>query len=68
MPIYEYVCPGCGQPFEKRVSFSQADDPQPCPQCGNSHARRQISLVGSFSTGKSSGGSYAAAPSCGPVG
>jgi len=23
MPLYEYVCPDCGQEFEKRMSFSQ---------------------------------------------
>ena len=68
MPIYEYVCPQCGQPFEKRVSFSEADERQTCPHCGNRHARRQISLIGGV-TGSGSGGSLRApAPSCGPVG
>lgn len=66
MPIYEYLCPECGHPFEKRVGFSQADDPQTCPACGYEKATKQISLIGaaSVSGGSSSGGGAA----CGPVG
>ena len=25
MPLYEYECKTCGEKFEKRLSFSQAD-------------------------------------------
>jgi putative FmdB family regulatory protein len=68
MPIYEYICPGCGHPFEKRVGFSQSDDPQTCPECGNKHARRQISLVGGFTSGGQAGSRVTPPPACGPVG
>jgi putative FmdB family regulatory protein len=51
MPIYEYNCPGCGKPFEKRVGFAEADERQECPHCGNKHARRQLSLIASTRTG-----------------
>ncbi|HEC22836.1 MAG TPA: zinc ribbon domain-containing protein [Chloroflexi bacterium] len=68
MPIYEYTCPSCGHSFEKRVSFSQADDPQPCPSCGNRRARKQISLIGGTSSGGGSRTHTPAAPSCSPVG
>lgn len=67
MPVYEYVCPQCGNTFEKRVSFSDSDKRQPCPQCGNEHARRRISLIGGVSGG-SSQTAVSAAPACGPVG
>ena len=67
MPIYEYACPDCGHAFEKRVGFSDSDNAQPCPVCGNSEAHRQISLIGRTSTGSSSTG-YSAASNCGPVG
>jgi len=67
MPIYEYTCPGCGTEFDKRVGFSQADEKQECPQCGNQHARRQLSLIGMTST-SSGGGRVTTAPACGPVG
>ena len=67
MPIYEYTCPQCGTPFEKRVSFSAADDAQDCPNCGNSHAKRQISLIGGTSGGSQTG-SISSTTNCGPVG
>ena len=44
MPLYEYDCPGCGQPFEKRVSMSQADA-VPCPNCGGTHTKRKLSRI-----------------------
>ena len=67
MPIYEYICPACGHPFEKRVGFADADKPQPCPACGHAKATKQISLIGRASTG-SGGTSVNTAPACGPVG
>ena len=67
MPIYEYVCPGCGHPFEKRVAFSEADRPQSCPLCGHEKATKQISLVAHHSSGSSTAGLSAGA-ACGPVG
>jgi putative FmdB family regulatory protein len=67
VPIYEYVCPECGHPFEKRVSFAEADDAQSCPKCGHERAMKQISLVARRSAG--SGGAEAlSANACGPVG
>ena len=44
MPIYEYECKkeDCGHQFEELLSFSQSDDPQVCPVCGNP-ARKLIS-------------------------
>jgi putative FmdB family regulatory protein len=44
MPIYEYDCPGCGQPFEKRVRMDDADQVE-CPQCGNHHPKRRLSRI-----------------------
>lgn len=43
MPLYEYVCQACGKPFEKLLGFSQADQPQVCPSCGETHSRRKLS-------------------------
>ncbi len=43
MPLYEYVCQSCGAPFEKLTSFAQADQPQTCPKCGDTHSRRKLS-------------------------
>jgi len=50
MPIYEYVCVNCGQKFEMRRSFSQADEPATCPACGGQHIRRLLSAFMAFSS------------------
>lgn len=44
MPLYEYDCPGCAQPFEKRVSMSDADSVE-CPNCGSKHPKRRLSRI-----------------------
>ena len=46
MPIYEYCCPKCGNEFELMRPFSKADDPAPCPKCGQ-NAEKLISGFGS---------------------
>lgn len=68
MPIYEYTCPACGSTFEKRVGFSESDQPQKCPKCGNEHARRHVSLIGGMSGGSSRPAASSAPAACGPVG
>ena len=42
MPIYEYLCSGCGAQFESIRTVSRADDPINCKLCG-APASRQIS-------------------------
>ena len=34
MPVYEYLCGGCG-PFTDIHPMSDYEKPQPCPDCGN---------------------------------
>ncbi len=41
MPIYEFICEGCGS-FEERRSFEEAGNPAVCPECGSA-ARRVYS-------------------------
>ncbi len=48
MPIYEYRCPHCDHKFDLLRSFSQAEDPPPCPECAT-EAKRLISRFSSFS-------------------
>jgi putative FmdB family regulatory protein len=50
MPIYEYVCVDCHNKFDARRSFSQADDPLPCPECGGDHIRRLLSTFFALSS------------------
>ena len=49
MPLYEYTCGTCKNRFEKLRSFSEMDEPAPCPDCG-SESRRQLSVFMLFST------------------
>ena len=45
MPIYEYLCQGCG--FGKDVLQKLSDAPlTDCPQCGKDQYRKQISAAG----------------------
>ena len=45
MPIYEYLCQGCG--FGKDVLQKLSDAPlTDCPQCGKHQYRKQISAAG----------------------
>ena len=66
MPLYEFVCDECGQPFELLVGFSQADEAHKCPGCGGRQTHRKMS---SFAMGGSSSNGSAAlssAPACSP--
>jgi len=56
MPVYEYLCPKCGTPFELRRLFSEADKPALCPKC-NAKAEKLISNFASKT------GSYLQSPS-----
>lgn len=45
MPIYEYLCQGCG--FGKDVLQKLSDAPlTDCPECGKDQYRKQISAAG----------------------
>ena len=63
MPIYEYVCKKCCQPFEVLVR----DDEKPtCPHCGSTNLTKQFSIPSAHSQGDgslSAGGSSKPAPS-----
>ena len=55
MPIFEYLCDGCGAKFEKLVRRS--DDATLCPSCGDSHVTTQYSTFAASTTKESSMGS-----------
>lgn len=42
MPIYEYVCRGCGSSFEKLVR--RFDEAASCPQCASAAVEKQLSV------------------------
>ena len=43
MPMYEFVCPECGQRFERLVSAGTQREG--CPECGAAGAERVLSTV-----------------------
>ncbi len=63
MPMYEYECQTCGEKFEMRRGFSDADDDITCPKCGAQNVKRAMSLFASGGGG--SGASCTPAPSGG---
>ena len=67
MPMYEFDCPTCGQPFEELVRSSEVVKDVVCPSCGSHKVKRRLSLFAS----KASGGSAysgASEASCAPTG
>jgi len=50
MPIYEYECNQCGEPFDKMVRFSEANQIPACPKCESKDTHKKISAVFSFGT------------------
>ena len=66
MPIYEYICEGCGLKFEQ-LQRSMSNDLKPkCPTCGSPETERALSL---FAVGAEGGAkSSPSAPMCGRCG
>jgi putative FmdB family regulatory protein len=69
MPIYEYVCPNCGQPFEKLVRGGRKarEKPMPCPHCGHDSYRKKVTLVAAVGASDSKSLASSAA-ACAPSG
>jgi putative FmdB family regulatory protein len=44
MPVYEYVCPSCGQEFERLVRSMDSRERVNCPECGGSKVKRKLSV------------------------
>jgi putative FmdB family regulatory protein len=69
MPIYEFVCPDCGQNFEKLVRGGRKarEASVPCPTCGQDSDRKQVTLVGALGS-TSSMSLTSSATNCAPSG
>ena len=55
MPLFEFVCTDCEQPFEELVRSASATDEVTCPICGSPEVKRKIST---FASRISGGGSF----------
>jgi putative FmdB family regulatory protein len=68
MPLYEYRCKDCGTEFEKRLSFSEADELPACPECASAHTQKRLSRVVSLNAAATAAGAASNTASCGSVG
>ena len=70
MPLFEFVCTNCDQPFEELVRSASAVAEVSCPTCGSPQVKKKLSTFASRTTGASSFplGNSSSASSCGPVG
>jgi putative FmdB family regulatory protein len=70
MPIFEFVCKDCEQPFEDLI-FGSDIEGVICPSCGSEQVRKKMSTfaskIGSDGASLSLGASSAAACSTGSV-
>jgi len=56
MPIFEFQCQECGNPFEELVFSSSAIAELTCPNCGSENIRKKLSTFASKVAGKTSFG------------
>jgi len=66
MPLYEFECTQCHEPFEELVRASQTISEVTCPNCGSRKVKKKLSTFAAKVT--ASGGGVAAAPVCAPGG
>ncbi len=62
MPIYDYVCEDCQEPFELFVRSVRAPVDAVCPKCGSRHVEKEASAVAAIGGAQVSSGA-ACAPS-----
>ena len=66
MPLYEFDCEECHQPFDKLVRTTGAFTETRCPVCGSDQVTKKISAFATRSKGE---GAYASSnAACSPVG
>lgn len=70
MPLYEFVCDTCGQPFEELLLSSSptAIAEVICPDCGSTEVHKKVSKFASRISGSSLGSFSSSSASCSPAG
>ena len=66
MPIYEYHCEDCKEPFELFVRSVSAPPQAVCPKCGSEHVEKEVTAFAAM--GGSTSGWAASSASCAPSG
>lgn len=65
MPLYEYRCDKCNQPFEMLRRMSDADIGVDCPACHSKRVTRQFSSFAAVGSGGANAEAACAKPGCG---
>ncbi len=69
MPIFEFECNECQEPFEELVRSTYKIEEITCPECGGHQVRKKISTFASKMAGGTSFSlNSSASANCGPVG
>ena len=64
MPLFEFICSECSQPFEELVRSTSAIDELNCPSCGSQKITKKLSTFASKASGGFSLRSGASSASC----
>ncbi len=67
MPIYEYYCDDCKEPFEVFVRSMNARVDAVCPTCGGDHVAKEVTAASALGLG-GDGFSFGSASACAPSG
>jgi len=68
MPIFEFVCRGCGRQFEDLMSLAQLEAGEAaCPDCGSREVERSFSAF-AIGSGRATSGPACGRDSCGSSG
>ena len=68
MPIFEFMCTDCNEPFEELVRSTSAVDEVVCPSCGSVHVNKMISTFASKVAGTGSSSFSSNTNYCAPSG
>lgn len=64
MPIFEFQCTDCDQPFEELVRSASAVSDVTCPVCGSPQIKKKVSTFASKISGGSSFSLSSSASAC----
>lgn len=68
MPLYEFTCKECKQPFDKLVRSASLIPTVTCPNCGSHDVQKELSIFATKASTLSSGSYSSSASSCAPGG
>jgi len=68
MPLYEFDCQECGEPFEELVLSANGLNDVSCPDCGSPQVKKKLSTFAANFNSGGRGAQTPAAAACAPGG